>query len=420
MVSGTLRKEQEVELHPTGRRLRVRGIQVHGGAAEQAGAGQRTAVNLAGIEPGEISRGMVLTGPGFFRAVTKIDCRLDLLSSASLGSKQAMKNRTPVHFHAGSSEVEAEVRFLDKRPSLEPGSSAWARIVLRDPVLLLPGDRFVIRKFSPVVTIGGGVVVDVSGRRYRASDDAAVRLAKLMGGDLKARAELMVGERADGIDESELIALTGEMRVPASAAIESAGKWRIARDRAAELRAKLTAEVRAFHKANPLLQGVQKQDLKGRLMPEAAGEVFEHVLAGSAELVSDADVVRLKTHRVVLKQDEEQARASMERAFEQAGLAAPAVAVVMRASGVEAARSRTILQMLLREGKLVRVSDDLVLHAPVLAGLRESLAGRKGERFGITQFKEWTGVSRKYAIPLLEYLDREHLTRREGDERVVV
>jgi selenocysteine-specific elongation factor len=110
----------------------------------------------------------------------------------------------------------------------------------------------------------------------------------------------------------------------------------------------------------------------------------------------------------------------MERAFEQAGLAAPAVAEVMRASGVETARSRTILQMLLREGKLVRVSEDLVLHAPVLAGLRESLAGRKGERFGVTQFKEWTGVSRKYAIPLLEYLDREHLTRREGDERVVV
>jgi len=420
MISGTLQKEQEVELHPTGQRLRVRGIQVHGGAADRAGAGQRTAVNLAGIEPGEISRGMVLTGPGLFQSVTKVDCRLDLLSSASSGSKQAMKNRTPVHFHAGSSEVEAEVRFLDKRPSLEPGGSAWARIVLRDPVLLLPGDRFVVRKFSPVVTIGGGVVVDIGGRRYRAGDDAAARLAKLMSGDLKARVDLMVGERADGIAESELIALTGEIKIPVSEAIEKAGKWRIARDRASELRAKLTAEVRAFHKANPLLQGVQKQDLKGRLMPAAATEVFEHVLAGSADLVSDADVVRLKTHRVVLKQDEEQARASMERAFEQAGLAAPAVAEVVRASGVEAARSRTILQMLLREGRLVRVSEELVLHAPVLAGLRQSLAGRKGERFGVTQFKEWTGVSRKYAIPLLEYLDREHLTRREGDERVVI
>jgi selenocysteine-specific elongation factor len=415
MVSGTLQKEQDVELHPAGRRLRVRGIQVHGGSAERATAGQRTAVNLAGIEPGEISRGMVLTGPGLFQAMAKVDCRLDLLSSA-----KPMKNRTPVHFHAGSSEVEAEVRFLDKRPSLEPGDSAWARVVLRDPVLLLPGDRFVVRKFSPVVTIGGGVVVDISGRRYRTGDDAVARLAILMRGDLKARVELMVGEHADGIAESELIALTGEMKIPVSAAIESAGKWRIARDRASELRAKLTAEVRAFHKANPLLQGVQRQDLKGRLMPQAAAEVFEHVLAGTADLVSDADVVRLKTHRVVLKQDEEQARASMERAFEQAGLAAPAVAEVVRASGVEAARSRTILQMLLREGKLVRVSEDLVLHAPVLAGLRESLAGRKGERFGVTQFKEWTGVSRKYAIPLLEYLDREHLTRREGDERVVV
>ena len=418
MVAGTLQKEQEVELHPAGRRLRVRGIQVYGAAAERARAGERTAVNLVGIEPAEIHRGMVLTGAGLFHAVTKVDCRLDLLRSA-----KTMRNRTPVHFHAGAAEIEAEVRFLDKgdkRAHLEPGQSAGVRIVLREPALLLPGDRFIVRMFSPVVTIGGGVVVDICGRRYRAVDDAPARLERLLAGDLKSRMELLVGERGGGIAEAELIALTGETRLPASVAMESVGKWRIARERVADLRTALAAQVRGFHKANPLLQGIQKQDLKGRLMPDAAAEVFEHLLAGSAELVSDADVVRLKTHRVVLKQDEEQARAAMELAFEQAGLTAPAVADVMKASGVETARSRTILQILLREGKLVRVSEDLVLHAPALAALRESLGPRKGERFGVAQFKDWTGVSRKYAIPLLEYLDREHVTRREGDERIVV
>ena len=415
MVSGTLQKEQEVELHPAGKRLRVRGIQVYGAAAERARAGERTALNLVGIEPAEIHRGMVLTGAGLFQAVTKVDCRLDLL-----GSAKAMRNRTPVHFHAGAAEVEAEVRFLDKRSLLEPGHSAWVRIVLREPVLLLPGDRFIIRMFSPVVTIGGGLVVDVSGRRYRAADDAPKRLERLATGDLKSRMELMVSERADGMTETDLIALTGEMRLPVSTAIEQAGKWRIARERVTTLRTALGAEVRAFHKANPLLQGIQKQDLKGRLMPEAAAEVFGHVLAGSADLVLDADVVRLKSHKVVLKQDEEQARAAIERAFEQAGLTAPAVVDVLKASGVEPARARTILQIMLREAKLVRVSEDLVLHAPALAALRASLGPRKGERFGVAQFKEWTGVSRKYAIPLLEYLDREHVTRREGDERVVV
>ena len=170
--------------------------------------------------------------------------------------------------------------------------------------------------------------------------------------------------------ETDLIALTGETRMPASTAIEQAGKWRIARERVTTLRTALGAEVRAFHKANPLLQGIQKQDLKGRLMPEAAAEVFGHVLAGSADLVLDADVVRLKSHKVVLKQDEEQARAAIERAFEQAGLTAPAVVDVLKASGVEPARARTILQIMLREAKLVRVSEDLVLHAPALAAMR--------------------------------------------------
>jgi selenocysteine-specific elongation factor len=274
--------------------------------------------------------------------------------------------------------------------------------------------------FSPVVTIGGGIITDISGRKYRVGDDAPARLQKLAAGDLKARLELLVAERGDGIAEAELIALTGETRLPASPLIEMAGRWRVAKDRVAQLRVALTAEVRSFHKANPLLQGIQKQDLKGRLMPEAAPEVFEHVLSGAGELTLDADVVRLKSHKVVLKQDEEQARAAMEKAFEQAGLAAPAVADVIKASGVETSRSRTILQILLREGRLVRVSEDLVLHAPALAALRESMAARRGQRFGVSQFKDWTSVSRKYAIPLLEYLDREHVTRRDGDERVVV
>jgi selenocysteine-specific elongation factor len=242
----------------------------------------------------------------------------------------------------------------------------------------------------------------------------------LFKGDLKARIELMVSERPDGIELAELTALTGEMRIPQPETISAAGKWWIAKQGIAERRTALTNEVRGFHKASPLLQGIQKQDLRGRVMPESSPEVFEHVLAQSPDLVVDADVVRMKAHRVVLKQDEEQARAAMENAFASAGLTAPSVAEVMKASGVETTRSRTILQMLLREGKLVRISEDLVLHHQTLAALRQVLAARKGERFGVPVFKDWTGVSRKYAIPLLEYLDREHVTRREGDERIVV
>ena len=140
----------------------MRGVQVHGSTAGRAVAGQRTAVNLADIEPAELARGDVSSEPGRFRAVKQIDCRLDLLASA-----KALKHRAPVHFHSGTAEIEAEVRLLEGTAAMRPGSTAYVRLILREAALLLPGDGFIIRMFSPVITIGGGVVVDTGGRRYR-------------------------------------------------------------------------------------------------------------------------------------------------------------------------------------------------------------------------------------------------------------
>jgi selenocysteine-specific elongation factor len=178
--------------------------------------------------------------------------------------------------------------------------------------------------------------------------------------------------------------------------------------------------VREFHRAHPLLAGIARQDLRGRELPNAPPFVFDALLAEAKDLAVEGETVRLRTHRVVLKQDEEQARAAIERAFEQAGLAAPTVAEVLAKSGVEAGRARSLLQILIREKRLIRVSEDLVFHHSAIDNLRRLLAGRKATRFNVGNFKDWTGISRKYAIPLLEYLDREHVTRREGDERLVL
>ncbi len=403
LISGALKPEQEVEVYPLGRRLRVRGLQVYGEPTKRAQAGERTAVNLAGIEAFEIHRGMVLSEPGRFTPVRILDCRLHLLSSA-----KPLKNRAPVHFHTGAAEIEAQVHHLDGRAVLKPGDSTWARIVLKEPALVLPGDRFIIRMFSPVVTIGGGVVTDISAHKY-----VSGRLDVLL-------PEHLVIESPWGISEEQLIAWTGLRRVSGLPGVESAGKWLIGSLRVVELKKQLTEVCRIFHRQHSLLPGMPKQDLKTAVMAEAPPEVFEHVLAATPELTQEAEIVRLKTHRVVLKQDEEQARAAIEASFETAGLAAPAVNDVLKASGVEPARARTILQILLREGKLARISDDLVLHAAVLAQLRNSLAQKRDQRFSVPIFKEWTGISRKYAIPLLEYLDREHVTKRDGDERIVL
>jgi selenocysteine-specific elongation factor len=408
LISGTLTPEQEVQVYPICRRLRVRGIQVYGEPATSACAGERTAVNLAGIEAAELHRGMVLSEAGRFAPVTILDCRLDLL-----GSAKPLKNRGPVHFHIGSAETEANVRYLDNRPALEPGHSTWARITLKEPALVFPDDRFIIRMFSPVITIGGGIVVDISAHKYGRKEDAAARLTALT-------PERLVIESPWGISEEQLIAWTGLREIGGLPGVEAVGKWLISRARIAELKQQLIAHCGAFHRANSLLPGIPKQDLKAAVMPDASPEVFDHALAGATGLIQDSEVVRLKSHRVVLKQDEEQARSTIESSFERAGLTAPAVTDVLKASGVEPARARSILQILLREGKLTRISDELVLDSAALATLRGQLASRRGERFSVPVFKEWTGVSRKYAIPLLEYLDREHVTKREGDERVLL
>jgi selenocysteine-specific elongation factor len=232
-----------------------------------------------------------------------------------------------------------------------------------------------------------------------------------------------VTETPWGISEDQLIAWTGLREIADLPGVERAGKWLISRARNAELKQQLIAHCGAFHRKNSLLPGIPKQDLKTAVMADAPAEVFDHVLSGTngtADLIQDGEVVRLKSHRIVLKQDEEQARTAIASAFARAGLTAPAVADVLKASGVEPARARSILQILLREGKLVRISDDLVLDATILVKLRAQLANKRGERFSVPTFKDWTGVSRKYAIPLLEFLDREHVTRREGDERIVI
>jgi selenocysteine-specific elongation factor len=422
LISGSVAREQEVEVYPAGRRLRVRGVQVHGSAAARAVAGQRTAVNLADIEPAGLARGDVLSEPGRFHAVKQIECRLDLLASA-----KPLKHRAPVHFHSGTAEIEAEVRLLEGSAAMRPGSTAYVRLILRQAALLLPGDGFIIRMFSPVVTIGGGVVVDIQwdtgGRRNRKGGDVKARLETLCSGTAAARIALVVREAAFGMGTAELVARTGmrEPEIAAAAAqaplvaIAQPQPWYVDRAWMQAARERIVRTVREFHQRTPLLPGMARQELRGG----APVFVLDALLAESREIVAEGELVRSRGHKVVLKEDEEQARAKIERAFEDAALAVPALAEVLAKSGVEAARARSLLQILLREKRLVRISDELVFHHTAIARLRELLGRHKGERFRVPEFKEWTGISRKYAIPLLEFLDRERITRREGDERVV-
>jgi selenocysteine-specific elongation factor len=415
LISGSVEKEREVEAHPGGRRLRVRGIQVHGRAVERALAGQRTALNVAGAEPDELARGMALAEPGLFQPVRSADCLLELLPSA-----KPLKNHAPVHFHAGTAEVEARVRLFGME-ALGPGQQAYARLVLREPLLMLPGDRFIIRRFSPAVTIGGGAVVDIGGHRYRRGEDAAARLGAF-------GVPLLVRESKYGLGLSELVARTGLMPAEIEHAAESERLvaledpqfWLMDRQWFQTALARIANLLETFHRENPLLAGMQKQELRSRELAGAPPFLLDAMIEREPGIVAEGETVRLATHQVVLKQDEERATAAIEKAFLEAGLGVPAVNDVLAKSAVAAGRARSLLERLLRQGRLIKISGELVFHRDAIDALHARLAERKGERFSIAQFKELAGISRKYAIPLLEYLDREHVTRREGDQRVVL
>jgi selenocysteine-specific elongation factor len=175
-----------------------------------------------------------------------------------------------------------------------------------------------------------------------------------------------------------------------------------------------------YHREHPLAAGCSKEELRSRVLPNAPAAVFDQVLSLDKDFIITGELARLSSHKIRMQADEQDASARIEAAFATAGLQVPSLAEVLKTSGVDPSRARTLLQLLLKERKLIKVSDDLVFHALAVENIKALLSRYKGSRFSVADFKEWTGVSRKYAIPLLEWLDRERLTRRDGDSRVVL
>jgi selenocysteine-specific elongation factor len=433
LISGGVGTGDEVELFPQRKKLRVRGVQSEGKTVEWALAGQRTAVNLAGIEHTALKRGMVLAAPGKFRTTRRIDTRLELLPSAP-----KLKQRSRVHFHSGTSETIAEI-FLYGQSELVHGQSAFAQLRLQEDLLVLPGDRFIVRQFSPVTTIGGGVVLDPLARRPLARDTGrAAFLATLLQGKKEEMLAAMVERAPIGLAFDEIAARTGwldgEIRGATTKVAESGRAKCVATEPLLlvpgkifeEVRQKIAARVEQFHKENSLSQGISREDLRSYLGRRVKAETFRAALeelVAQKKLELQGDLVKRAGSAITLDPEEARAKKEIEAAFATAGLAVPTVKEVLSKLPVEARRAEKILQILLREKSLVRVTPELIFHREALAHLKDRLSiykKMKGERLSVPVFKELTGITRKYAIPLLEYLDRERVTRRAGDERVIL
>ena len=424
LVAGTIRKEEELELFPAGRRVRVRGVQVHGSSADAAVAGQRTALNLAGVTTEELARGMTLATADTFHSTSRVDVLLSLLPSA-----KPFKDGARVHFHAYTTETIAEARLYGTK-QLKPGDEAYAQLRFAEPMLLLPGDRFIVRQFSPVITIGGGVVLDASPATRKQRGEDAVAFLKIMRDGspsqvLAARVERRgaTGLRLDDVPGEMNIRREAAMKLAAPAGLVWCNPVLVAPAAYAEAKADALQSLRKFHDANPLVAGMGKEELRDRV--NLGPEVFYSVLGKLVEekkLEATGELVHLPGRGVVMKDEEAESKRIIEQAFASAGLKVPSLKEVLAGLKVDKIRAQKIVTLLLRDKVLIKISEELVFHQSALSDLRHKIAALKTStpKIDVARFKEMTGVSRKYAIPLLEYLDRERVTRRVGDERLIL
>jgi selenocysteine-specific elongation factor len=430
LTAGVLAADDRVEVYPKRAEAKIRGLQAHGQPVASARAGQRTAINLQGLERTAIARGDVVGLPGTLVSSTLVDGTFELLPDAP----RAVKTRTRVRFHVGTSEIMARALLLD-RAELAPGETAFARFRLEAPLVARPGDRFVVRSYSPIVTIGGGTLLDVDPPRFKRKGPALVaHLELLQTGSPDAVLEEHV--RHVGSGGVRLTTLAG--RVPFGperlrallGGLQAGGRvisidrdWFIHPDSFGRLRGLVADELTAFHRASPLKHGMSREELRGR-----AGGADERVfafllssLAAEGVVKTERDKVWLASHEVRLSPAQQRVMDTLEGEFSRAEAAPPSPEEALGRAGVTGDEEHELFQVLVQSGKLVRVKESLFFHAQALESIQTKLVALLRERkdIGPSDIKDLLGISRKYAIPLLEFFDQRRVTARVGERRIL-
>jgi selenocysteine-specific elongation factor len=430
LTAGALAADDRVEVYPKRAEAKIRGLQAHGHPVASARAGQRTAINLQGLERTAIARGDVVGLPGTLVSSTLVDGTLELLPDAP----RPVRTRTRVRFHVGTSEIMARVLLLD-RPELAPGETAFARFRLEAPLVARPADRFVVRSYSPIVTIGGGTLLDVDPPRFKRKGGALVaHLQLLQTGSPDAVLEEHI--RHVGAGGVRLTTLAG--RVPFGPerlralleGLQAAGRvisidrdWFVHPESFARLRGLVVDELSAFHRANPLKPGMSREELRVR-----AGGADERVFAflvsslgAEGVVTTERDKARLTAHEVRLSPEQQRVVDALESEFSRAEAAPPSAGEALGRAGVTGDEEHELFQVLVQSGKLVRVKDSLFFHARALDAIQTKLVAflRERKEIGPSDIKDLFGISRKYAIPLLEFFDQRRVTARVGERRIL-
>lgn len=430
---GSVADGDEAVIQPSGRKLRVRNVQVHGEDVDRAYAGQRVALNLPGVSKDEIERGDVIGAPGHLHTTLMLDARLSLLDSAA----RPLKNRSRVRLHHGTTEVMARVVLLGGREELPPAESAFVQFRLEKPVVALYGDRYILRSYSPVTTVGGGVILDSHPRKHRYHDmsilgDLSVREAGIPSDlivlaieerglplsfrELLSWTEIGEGELGEALEsllsEGKLLGIEGDGRpLYVTPAILDGLLDDILR---------LTGEL---HAADPLKPGVDKEALRRTLDSGPGMEGFEALLrraVADGRLDVEAGRVRIKGSGRMLADRELAQKRELLEMIGGGGFSPPLFKELLERLDMDKKRLRDLLDILMEEGEIEQVNTEYYLASGRLAEAEErirSFIAEKG-KLGVADLKDMLGSSRKYSIPLLEYFDRRRVTRRDGDYRV--
>ena len=431
LMAGRLAVDDKVEIFPRGFQAKVRGLQVHGHTVSSAQAGQRTAVNLQGVERAAIERGDVLAPAAGLMTALLVDATLELLADAP----RPLKARDRVRFHVGTQEVMARVLLVD-RQEVTPGDVTYGRFRLEAPVTALPGDRYVIRSYSPIITIGGGALLDIAPPRFKRKGGALAEHLRLLE---TAPASKVVEEHLRQAGAAGLRAADLRARVPfgperlrdlldelqqAQAITAVDREWYVHREASDRLRSQAVALLESFHAQNPLRGGISREELRSRA-GHAQEKVFAQLLAAlesDGVVKSERDQVRLTSHTIRLTPEQQRIVDGLDAEFRRAGAAPPGPEEALGRLGVKGTEKHELFQLLVSDGRLLRVKESLFFHAAALQDIRDKVVAHLRERkeIGPADVKDLLGVSRKYAIPLMEYFDSQRVTVRQGERRVLV
>ncbi len=431
LFSGSLRLEDRVDILPSGLSARVRGLQVHNQSVSTAVAGQRTAINLQGIDKADLQRGEILATPGRFPRTHMLDVTLTLLADAP----RPLANRTRVRFHVGTSEILGRVILLD-RDEVLPGEDTVAQLRLEAPAVAAPRDRYVLRSYSPIQTIGGGMILNTlpaKHKRYRPQVSEQLTLLR-DGTDAEALTVHLANAEAAGLQWSELLihspldedTLRGVVdalqQQGTGVAVEYEPPWLLHHEQYAHARAQIVQTVEVFHRDNPLKPAMFTEELHSKFprMPDKVFAAIVQALSASGTLDVSRDKVKLSHHTVTLSPQRQANADALEQMYLQAQYHPPSVDEALEAQKLTHAEDRELLQVLVDQNKLVRLKGDLFYHRVVLDTIEQELWAfleRQGE-ITAGEFRDLLQISRKYAIPLLEHFDNQRLTVRMGDKRV--